>query len=304
MNTSSGLTTETWSAWSCAVAVTAQDRDLAASVGTVRAVMAQVEAAASRFRDDSELSRVNAAAGRFVAVGPLTLSLLQLALDVAERTQGAVTPTVGAALLAAGYDDDIEAVRRRSHATACASVPAPAGSAVRLDPYFGRVGVIAGTVLDLGAVAKAYAVDEAVRRIGTHATGPVLVSIGGDLAVHGTPDGGWTVAVSETAEDPAELITIESGALTTSSTVGRRWVGGHHIVDPRTGAPADGRLRTASVWAPSAVEANLLSTWCLVDADAGLAALTADARPARVVATDGTVERRNGWPEPPLAVAS
>lgn len=298
------MSTQTWSDWSCAVAVTAEDRDLEQAVRTVRAVMAEVATAASRFRDDSDLSRINAAAGRFVAVGPLTLTLVQLALEAAERTQGAVTPTVGAALLAAGYDDDIEAVRARAQVAACTAAPAPATSAVRLDPYFGRIGVTAGTLLDLGALAKAYAVDEAVRRVGTHAQAPVLVSIGGDLAVHGTPEGGWTVAVSETADDAPELVTIETGALTTSSTQGRRWAGGHHIVDPRTGSPAEGPVRTASIWAPSAVEANLLSTWCLVDAEAAGAALAADQRPARLVTTDGAVERRHGWPEAPLAVAS
>lgn len=298
------MSTQTWSDWSCAVAVTAEDRDLEPSVRTVRAVMDEVATAASRFRDDSDLSRINAAAGRFAAVGPLTLTLVELALEVAERTRGAVTPTVGAALVAVGYDDDIATVRARTQVATCAAAPAPTASAVRLDPYFGRIGVTAGTTLDLGAIAKAWAVDEAVRRIGTHAQGPVLVSIGGDLAVHATPEDGWTVAVSETAEDAPELVTIETGALATSSTQGRRWAGGHHIVDPRTGLPAEGRLRTASIWAPSAVEANLLSTWCLVDAEAAGTALVADQRPARLVTTDGLVERLNGWPEAPLAVAS
>lgn len=298
------MNTETWSAWSCAVAVTAQDRDLASATATVRAVMAEVDRAASRFRDDSDLSRVNAAAGRYVAVSPLTLTLLELALVVADRTQGAVTPTIGAALIAAGYDADIDTVRARTHAPSCTGGPAPAPSAVRLDRSFGRVGVTAGTRLDLGAIAKAYSVDEAVRRIGTQARGPVLVSIGGDLAVHRAPDEGWTVAVSETAHDAAEVVTIDTGALATSSTRGRRWGGGHHIIDPRTGRPAAGRVRTVSVWAPTAVEANLLSTWCLVDADEAARALEADGRPARLVTADAVVERRHGWPDAPVAVAS
>ncbi|MCL2543893.1 MAG: FAD:protein FMN transferase, partial [Nocardioidaceae bacterium] len=121
------MTTEKWSDWSCAVAVTAvSDHDLEPAVAIVRSVMAEVEIAASRFRDDSDLSRINAQAGRYVTVRPMTVELVELALDAARRTGGKVTPTVGAALLAQGYDDDIDVVRARSAAPA---EPAPVPAA-------------------------------------------------------------------------------------------------------------------------------------------------------------------------------
>jgi len=293
------VNTREWSDWSCAVAVTTVDeRDLEAAASTVRAVMAEVEAAVSRFTSASDLARVNAHAGRFVAVSPLTLALVELAVGVAERTGAAVTPTVGAALAALGYDDDITIVRDRVAAAVplCLSVPT-ASTAVRIDRDLGRVGVTHGTALDLGATGKAYAVDEAVRRIGPRARAGVLVSIGGDLAVHGTAPEGWPIAVSETAGAPAELIVLDSGALATSSVVGRRWAADrHHVVDPRTGACARGPWRTATVWAPTAVEANVLSTWALVDADAAAHALAAERTPARMVTAGGLVQRRHGWP--------
>jgi thiamine biosynthesis lipoprotein len=301
------MRSRTWSAWSCAVEVTTlRERDLDAATRIVERVMAEVDAAASRFRNDSDLARINAGAGRFVLVSPLALELVDLSLAVAERTAGAVTPTIGAALLALGYDDDIDVVRRRPGALDVPPMPAPdAATSVRLDPRLRRVGVTSGSRLDLGAIAKAYAVDEAVARCASAGVAGVLVSIGGDLAVHGTATEGWTIAVSETADAPAELVTIESGALATSSTTGRRWAAGrHHLVDPRTGRCASGPWRTATVWAPSAIEANLLSTWALVDACAAAEALAADERPARLVDVSGAVERRHGWPVEAMEAAS
>jgi thiamine biosynthesis lipoprotein len=294
------VTTEQWRDWSCAVAVTVtDDRDLEVAVPAVRTVMAEVGLAASRFRDDSDLARINAQAGRWVPVGPLTLELVETAVAVARRTGGAVTPTVGAALVALGYDADIETVTARPAAPqAPPGLPAPAADeAVRVDRVLGRIGVAPGTRLDLGALAKAHAVDESVRRIDGRARGGVLVSIGGDLAVHRAPADGWTISVSERADGPAEAVVIDGGALATSSTTGRRWgADRHHVVDPRTGRCAAGPWRTATVWAPSALEANVLSTWLLVDAPAAERALARDARPARLVASDGAVRRRHGWP--------
>lgn len=307
------LATEEWRDWSCAVTVTtAAADDLGPAAAAVRAVMREVECAASRFRSDSDLARINTHAGRYVVVRPTTLRLIAVALEAAGRTGGAVTPTIGAALIAQGYDQDIEAVRARAATQspsptvwpqpATPSVP-EAASAIRVDTTFGRVGVTRGTVLDLGALAKAYAVDEAIARIAERGLGPALVSIGGDLAVHGEQS--WTIAVSETADDPAQMITIDSGALATSSTRGRRWAGErHHIIDPRTGQCATGIWRTATIWAPTAVEANTLSTWALVDAEGLAAALAEDPRPARLVGAAGEVVRWHGWPEDALEQAS
>ena len=290
---------EEWRDWSCAVTVTTSVvGDLEPAVAIVRAVMSEVEAAASRFRADSDLSRINAHAGRDVPVTPLTIRLVAMAVDAARRTDGAVTPTVGAGLVAQGYDADIDVVRARTRipCTAPITSPAPeAGEVIRIDRGLGRIGVRHGTVLDLGALAKAYAVDEALQRIADRRLGPALVSIGGDLGAVGEHE--WQVAVSETADVQGQLVTISSGAVATSSTAGRRWGGGrHHIIDPRTGGCAAGRWRTATLWAPTAVEANTLSTWALVDADAHAVAVAVRRRPARYVDGTGTVIARHGWP--------
>ena len=110
----------------------------------------------------------------------------------------------------------------------------------------------AGTRLDLGATAKGLGADRAVRAAMAAAgsAGGVLVSLGGDIAVGGTaPRGGWPVTVAERPDGGhapgSQLIRLAGGAVATSSVTCRRWRRGgrelHHIVDPRTGLPADGQ---------------------------------------------------------------
>ena len=127
--------------------------------------MDDVARAASRFRTDSDLSRVNAAAGRLVPVGPLTLRLVDVALDAARQTDGAVDPTVGAHSSMPATSTTSTLVRAGPQ-RAARTAGAPAGwSAVRVDRDLGRVGVPTGLQLDLGATAKAWTADEAARRV-------------------------------------------------------------------------------------------------------------------------------------------
>jgi thiamine biosynthesis lipoprotein len=108
------------------------------------------------------------------------------------------------------------------------------------------------------------------------------------------------VAVSERADDDAQLVSLGWGAIATSTTTVRTWTRGgisaHHIIDPRTGRPSNGRWRTASVWANDAVRANALSTAliaCAEDAESLLARTRAD---ARLVDATGRVHLFGGWP--------
>ena len=137
--------------------------------------------------------------------------------------------------------------------------------------------------------------------------GGVLVSLGGDIAVAGTPpDGDWRVLVAEDSEAPAdgpgEVVAIRTGAIATSSTTVRRWRRGdralHHLIDPRTGAPVESPWRTASVVAATCVDANTAATAAIVLGDAALDWLGSTGLVARLVSTDGEVVRVGGWPEP------
>jgi thiamine biosynthesis lipoprotein len=260
--------------------------------------MDDVARSASRFRSDSDLSRVNAARGRLIPVRRLTLDLLDVALDAARRTDGACDPTIGSSLVAAGYDVDIDELRTRGPVPTRRLARGGDWTAVRVDRELGRVGVPAALGLDLGATAKAWTADRAAERL-AHALGlPVLVALGGDLAVSG--DGpAWPVSVSEHEGGADEIIGIAHGGIATSSTQGRTWLTSdgpaHHLIDPRSGVPVSGPYRTASVLATSCVEANTLSTAALVWGSEALDRLAPYA--ARLVTDDGHVVTTGTWPD-------
>ena len=173
----------------------------------LRAELAAIDAACSRFRSDSELSRVNAAAG----IGPVPVSALlaeavEVALRAAELTDGAVDPTVGPAVVALGYDRTFaEVAARRPENTEPATAPRPAAGwrSVRWDPALRLLRLPAGTTLDLGATAKALAADRAARRAAAAVGCGVLVNLGGDLSAAGEPPaGGWRVAIADNHAGP------------------------------------------------------------------------------------------------------
>jgi thiamine biosynthesis lipoprotein len=265
-----------------------------------------MDLACSRFRDDSELSLVNAAAGREVQIGPLLAEAVAAGLRAARSTEGAVDPTVGGAMTRIGYDRDFESVAREGGPIHLVSERIPGWQVIELDVERGRLWVPAGVQLDLGATAKALAADRAVGAAATVTAGGVLVSLGGDVAVAGPPpEGGWRVLVTDDhappLDAPGQVVSLSGGGLATSSTTVRRWERGrvvlHHIVDPATGLPAASCWRTVSVAAATCVDANAAATAAIVWGERALGWLERARLPARLVAVDGRVVRVAGWPQ-------
>lgn len=306
-----------WETWSTTVAVRVTD---GGALGEVRELIAHrlaaVDRACSRFRPDSELTRVNEARGRWTAVEPLLIEALEVALRAAQLTGGDVDPTVGRALELAGYDRDFPLLAPPTadeQAPSARSVPvlrlrARARSgwrAIELDRPRGAVRVPAGVRLDLGATAKAWAADLAAREA-FEATGcGVLVAIGGDIATAGPPpERGWPVRVTDDhragPQAPGQTVTIRSGGLATSSTAVRRWRHGgttmHHIIDPRTGRPAAGAWRTVSVAAADCTDANVAATAMIAGTGRTPGWLEVQRLPARLVDNAGQVRTLAGWP--------
>jgi thiamine biosynthesis lipoprotein ApbE len=285
-------------------------RDPAALGAARRAVeheLAAIDAACSRFRADSELAVVNAAAGRTVRVSPVFMDALAVALRAAALTDSRVDPTVGHALELAGYDRDFARVRG-SRLRRIRVAPVAGWRVIELDREAGTVRVPAGVVLDLGATAKALAADRAAERAMTAASDAVgvLVNLGGDIATAGAaPPAGWAVRVADShragRDAPGQDLRVASGGLSTSSTTVRRWRRrggvGHHIIDPRTGAPAEEHWRTVSVAGANCVDANIASTAAIVLGRAAPAWLAQAGLPARLVSVTGAVETTAGWPE-------
>jgi thiamine biosynthesis lipoprotein len=270
-----------------------------------------IDRSCSRFREDSELTMVNRAGGRRTAVGPLLVEALLAALRAARLTEGDIDPTIGEALVLAGYDRDFGSIRGSQQTLK--AIRAPGWRVVEVDAAAGSVRVPAGVVLDLGATAKALAADRAARAAADAAGCGVLVNLGGDLATAGQPPpGGWRVRVTHdhaaAPDAPGETVLVTSGALATSSTSVRRWRRGdetlHHILDPATGAPAAGPWQTVSVAAATCVDANTAATAAIVRGERAVAWLEHLGLPARLWRADGSVQRVAGWPEPEREAAA
>jgi thiamine biosynthesis lipoprotein len=302
-----------WTALGTGVAVRVRNPDsLAAARAAVELELAAIDRACSRFREDSELARVNARPGRPVRVDSLFIDALEVALDAARLTDGDVDPTLGRELELAGYDRDWEALRGATgtpaHAGAITARVRRAWPEVLIDREACTVRTPTGVRLDLGATAKAWAADRAARAAAGAGACGVLVSVGGDIATCGAcPAGGWLVRVtddhrSEPTAD-GQTIAIRDGGLATSSTAVRRWQHAgrvmHHIIDPRTGAPAQPLWRTVSVAAADCTQANIAATAAIVRGAGAPAWLSALALPARLLDWEGNVSALAGWPKDP-----
>jgi thiamine biosynthesis lipoprotein len=286
------------------VTVTTLDRNaLDTAVAEVRSELDAFDRACSRFRDDSDLERLNRA-GAPMRVQGILHDALDYALAAAATTDGVVDPTVGTSVRLLGYDGDFASLDR-SGPPVMHFERAGGWQTVAFDRESGVVSLPKGIRLDLGATAKALASDRCAERAALAIGSGVLVSVGGDVAVAGTPpDDGWTIRVAEhhAARDdaPGESIALWHGGVATSTTTVRRWLRGgewlHHIVDPSTGHAASTAWRTVTVAASTCRAANVVSTAAIVrgpDAEGWIRSLGV---PCRVVDTDGDVHHYGPWP--------
>jgi thiamine biosynthesis lipoprotein len=264
--------------------------ELAPAFAAVEREFERLEAIFSRFRVDSELSRLN-------LVGVLDTSLdlfrvVQLALEARADSGGVFDPTVHDALVAAGYDrtfDDVRAGRGepvgpRPARLACAG-------RVWIDPETRTIELGEDVRLDLGGIAKGDAVDRACDLLEPY--GPCLVNAGGDIAVRGKLDGGpWPVGV----EVPAGSLSLglASGALATSGRDRRRWrMDGeerHHLIDPSTGRPAETDLVRVTAFGERATDAEVRAKrLVLAGAEAAVALADAEGIPCVLVTEEQEV---------------
>jgi FAD:protein FMN transferase len=280
-------------------------RALPAAEAVLRAELADVDLTCSRFRQDSELTRVNLTAGIPTTVSARFAEALQAALRAARVTDGAVDPTIGRAVTALGYDRTFASLPPYDVRPLPPAQPAPGWHRIVFDPRTRRLRLPPHTHLDLGATAKALAADRAAHHAAAATGCGVLVSLGGDLAVAGpAPDGGWRIALADDHARPTTdygpAVAVTGGALATSGIRVRTWRRAgrilHHIVDPATGEPAAPLWHTVTVAAATCVDANTASTAAIVLGDTAVDWLRRTALPARLVALDGRVVRLGDWP--------
>ena len=183
-----------------------------------------------------------------------------------QATGGRFDPTVLDALEAAGYDRSFDQLPAGRHGTADnrpALGPAPGLAAIRIDTEAGTVTLPVGTRVDPGGIAKGYAADLLCADLRAGGAVGACVNIGGDLRVSGTsPRGGpWAVAVPHPHGGEAATLELSDGAAATSSPLQRAWHAAgrpaHHLIDPRTGQPADTGILQATVVAGEAWRAEV-----------------------------------------------
>jgi thiamine biosynthesis lipoprotein len=235
----------------------------------------------SRFNPSSELNRVNVSPLGLTLVSEELASMVALSLDAARATDGLITPCVGGAVVAAGYDRDFSLLPRDVGAVEPAAVPSWQAISVR-----GR-GLLRTEpiTLDLNGVVKGKTVDDALAL-----SGRGFVSAGGDIAtrepvVVGLPAGG--------------SITLHTGGLATSSVGIRNWLAAgvpqNHLIDPRTGRPTDSPWRDVTVAAGTCYAADVAAKAALLLGDAGRAWLDARNLAGRFVAHDGQIVLSAAW---------
>jgi thiamine biosynthesis lipoprotein len=233
------------------------------AAGAARDEVLRIEAKYSRYRADSVVSRINAAAGgEPVAIDEETATLLAFAGTCFQASGGLFDATSG--------------ILRRAWNFAGARVPTDA----ELAPLLALIGwrhvqVSAGTVrlaipgmeLDFGGFGKEYAVDRAVAILASHGIGSAMVDLAGDVAILGTQPGGspWRVGIRHPRRPGAIVaaLDVHSGAIATSGDYERFVeVDGMrhcHVLDPRTGRSARG-LASVTVQAPSCLVAGSATT--------------------------------------------
>jgi FAD:protein FMN transferase len=280
--------TTSWSSFGCEVVVGGEVRrdELLA----VRRLFDARDRTFSRFRPDSELNAVNASRAWELVVSVEFAAMLERALAAARASRGLVDPTLGRALLAAGYDRDFRAL-------VATDVPpgAPATGTLEAVRLTGRLlSRPPGVLLDLNGVVKADTVDAALAL----APSAAFVSAGGDLAAR-SPTG---VGLSR-----GDVVCLRQGGLATSSTERRRWFRGnawqHHLIDPRTGAPSRSRWTEVTVCAVSCLQADVAAKTALLLGDDGPDWLADHGLPGRLCAADGEIVSTSTWPERRMAAA-
>jgi thiamine biosynthesis lipoprotein len=267
----------------------------------VEAFLHDFESRFSRFLPDSELSRFNRRETPCVRVSDEMLEVLKECVRLYRLTSGVFNPLVLVSLEAAGYRDSFERLPPTTPVRPAVAVPPL--DCLEIDPEAGLATLPLGLRLDFGGIGKGYAVDAASTLLVE--AGGYLIDAGGDIYIAGSaPDGGpWRIDVidPESPNSRIEAVALSDQAIATSWTTRRRWQTSagwaHHLIDPRTGTPADSGVIASTVVTRRAVDADVFAKAALIlGPNAGLAFLESQHAHGLLVLPDGSVRRTQGWP--------
>ena len=267
----------------------------------VRALFMIWEQTLSRFRQDSELSYVNGHASESVTVSPLFFRVLITALEAARATDGIYDPTLLHQLVGAGHDRSFTDLPPSQPAATSLASPGGGWRAIRVDQQDRTVTLPPRVALDFGGIAKGMVVDAALEQLIALGAPQAAVEAGGDLRVFGHPPGEQSWPVSIQVKDGHETVSLYGGALATSSVARRQWKQGevrrHHLLDPRSGEPAETGLWSVTVAASSCTQADVAAkTAFVLGPDEGTAFLVTNQLAALLIMRDGEQRRVGSWP--------
>jgi FAD:protein FMN transferase len=227
----------------------------------------------TRFTDTSELARLNRSAGAWFQASPELFDVVRLACDLAAETNGLFDPTMLAALEAIGYDKSMDDMRAYGVSPQTRSIyhPRSAIRAIQLDEPTQSIHLPLNARIDLGGIAKGWIAEQAALLLSAYTTA-CAVNAGGDMFIVGLPLGeaSWPIGLEDPRDPARDLTTLHvgPGAVATSSIAKRRWQQGrrqqHHIIDPRTGLPAETDWLSVSVIAPHAALAEVYAKALLI----------------------------------------
>jgi FAD:protein FMN transferase len=239
-----------------------------------KAFIDECEQRFSRFLPASELTDLNRSAGDWVPVSTDLMEMLEAAQKYHQETRGIFDPSILPHLKQAGYDRSMDEIRSHGVAESVSALNRPSKQAfgkVELDPITSQVRLPAEMEIDLGGIAKGWIVKQAAALL--HQYSEVCgVSAGGDILFIGQPqDGlGWDVYL-EDPRDPSQMLAqlnIPFGAVATSSVMKRSWQKEnqtqHHLIDPRTGEPAQTEWLSVTVICPDIIVADVYAKTILI----------------------------------------
>jgi FAD:protein FMN transferase len=217
----------------------------------------------SRFRYDSELTRLNQTHDRPVQVSDVLWDVFQTARDAEQLTDGLVTPAVLNAMLDAGYDRSFDDLTDQTiPVTGSIDAAMASQGEISANNTDRTITLPRGMGLDFGGVAKGWAAHQAMERL--QIEGPALVDAAGDIAISGPRADGspWQIGVADPFHkgEEIEVLFLYGCGVATSGKDRRRWHRNgtlkHHIINPLTNQPAETDVLTATVIGPNVMQAE------------------------------------------------
>ena len=259
--TPAGMRRKEFSAMGTTISMLLPEGQAARGAEIVNELFCEWEQALSRFIPESELSRLNQMVGTPVAVSDLLYNVLATALIAAQATNGVYDPAMLDQLVKIGYDRTFDKLAAVNFDPIIPGEPGGRWRGIKVNPIYRQVTLPVGVKLDFGGLAKGMAVDAALASLHQNGISPAMVNAGGDLAVSGLPPNEDRWLVSVPGQRQYWSLPLHHGAVATSGIAHRHWRQGnilrHHLLDPRTGLPAQSDLWSVTVVADRCEQAEV-----------------------------------------------